>query len=679
MSLPLHDADAARQDWQATVIAIDLALAAPGSLGGVVLSGRHGPVRDALLARIARHHRIERLAAGSADEALEQGLDVAGTLGAGRAVRRRTVLERLDADPGAVLLIIGAERLSTRAGSRLARWLDDGDRRVPVVALDEGDESSPDAPAFIESALGERLAMHVRLPELTLAELQAHSGEALLGGALLPAPDDALAAAGDERYGAANGPSNRTPRHPAAPDRPEPRPDVPDERIRELVHLAHALGIRSARAPVAALAATRELASLNGHSPATLDDSALAARLVLAPRAAQRPDAEPAPADPGEEHAEADPANDPASDPASDPANASVAEPSAEPETAQRPETDTPAPTGEHDPDPSVREDTPASDADAPAPMNEPSAQALPERLVAAVSAALPPNLLGSLASDLGRTGRTPGRRGNGATRAVRGRPAGVTRPRSGDHGRRLDIVATLKAAVPWQRLRTPTDGPAAGSTSGQARLAVRPSDFRVRRHVQPLRTTTVFIVDASGSAAMHRIGEAKGALEAVLAECYVRRDRVALISFRGAGATLELPPTRSLARARRALVGLAAGGGTPIAAGLDLASDVLDDIVRNGERAVGIIMSDGRANVARNGLGGRPAAQADAEHAAERLAGVGARLLFVDTAPRPRPIAAQLAARMRARYLPLPSRGGAQALPGLLAAAAPDAGRAPA
>jgi len=657
-----YDVDAARDGWQAAVTAVDLALSAPAALGGVVLRGRHGPVRDALLARIGEHRRIERLAAGSADEALDEALDVAETLSTGRAVRRLSVLDRLDAEPGSVLLIIGAERLSVRASHRLARWLDTPGRgdRAALIALDESDESDEadsDTAALIDGALGERLALHVRLPDLALADLQALTGTALPRSSSPPEPvADALI-------------DPSSPSSPSSPSGAAPT-TVSDERVAELVHLGAALGIDSARAALAAVAASRALAAVDGRDAATLEDCALAARLILAPRAVRPPDAEATQteqardqaADEGaaDEGAAEESAEDRADDTGDDGAEAAAPDDPLADAAARDP-----LPPGDRsDADPTTLDDPPHADHEDPTERNR--AQPLPERLVEAVSAALPPNLLGALANDLGRAGRSPGRRGGGATAARRGRPAGVARPRSSDHGRRLDIVATLKAAAPWQRLRSPV-GSEAMANARPARLAVRPSDFRIRRYVQPLRTTTVFIVDASGSAAMHRIGEAKGALESVLSECYVRRDRVALISFRGANATLELPPTRSLARARRALVGLAAGGGTPIATGLELASDVLQDIVRGGERAVGIIMSDGRANVARDGMGGRAAAQADAERAADRLADVGARLLFVDTAPRPRPVAAELAARMRARYLPLPLRGAARALPQLL------------
>jgi magnesium chelatase subunit D len=186
--------------------------------------------------------------------------------------------------------------------------------------------------------------------------------------------------------------------------------------------------------------------------------------------------------------------------------------------------------------------------------------------------------------------------------------------------------------------------------------VLVRREDFHVSRFRQRRETTTLFVVDASGSAALHRLAEAKGAVELLLADCYVRRDKVALMAFRGnVGAELLLPPTRSLVRAKRCLAGLPGGGGTPLAAALDAARLLTEDVARRGGTPLAVFLTDGRANIARDGSPGRERAAADARAAAAlwRASGVGA--LWLDTSPQPQPQARELAQAMGARYLPLP------------------------
>lgn len=140
-----------------------------------------------------------------------------------------------------------------------------------------------------------------------------------------------------------------------------------------------------------------------------------------------------------------------------------------------------------------------------------------------------------------------------------------------------------------------------------------------------------------------------------MLADCYIRRDQVALISFRGAIAELLLPPTRSLARAKRSLAGLPGGGGTPLAAGLDAAFVLADSIRRKGQTPTVILLTDGRANIARDGGQGRPRAEEDATSAAQQLRAARIQSVLVDMSPRPGPLAEKFAAEMGARYLPLP------------------------
>jgi magnesium chelatase subunit D len=195
----------------------------------------------------------------------------------------------------------------------------------------------------------------------------------------------------------------------------------------------------------------------------------------------------------------------------------------------------------------------------------------------------------------------------------------------------------------------------------------LRRDDFHLRRFVRPSETTTIFAVDASGSQALNRLAEAKGAVELLLADCYVRRDRVGLIAFRSAGAEVLLAPTRSLVRAKRGLSALPGGGGTPLAAGIDAAWTMAQAVQsRDGARAVLVFLTDAKANIARDGSPGRAQAMSDAMVSARRLALSKISCLLIDTSARPQAGALLLAQAMSARYLALP-QGDAAALYGAI------------
>jgi magnesium chelatase subunit D len=127
------------------------------------------------------------------------------------------------------------------------------------------------------------------------------------------------------------------------------------------------------------------------------------------------------------------------------------------------------------------------------------------------------------------------------------------------------------------------------------------------------------------------------------------------VISFRGRAAQLLLPPTRSLVRAKRGLAGLPGGGGTPLAAALDAAAVLAGQAQRRGETPTLVILTDGRANIARNGAPGREPARHDALAAARMVRLLNLNALLVDTSTRPSPLAEELASVMNARYVPLP------------------------
>lgn len=368
---------------------------------------------------------------------------------------------------------------------------------------------------------------------------------------------------------------------------------VPDAIIEGLCQTALALGIPSLRPAVVALRAARAAAVLDGRGIVNEEDARLAARLVLAPRALRFP-ADDAAAEP--------PPPQPQENEAKDEAN----------------------------------------DDGAPTP------QELADMLLEAVKAALPEGLLAALEKNLRQTQVKSGAGTvSQKTGITRGRPAG-TRAGEPKNGARLSLIDTLRAAAPWQPLRR-------RESPGRDGIQVERADFRVKRYKQKHQTTAIFVVDASGSAALHRMAEAKGAVELILADCYVRRDQAALIAFRGKSAELLLPPTRSLQRARKSLADLPGGGGTPLSAGIEQAMLVADNVRRGGGTPLVVFLTDARANIARDGTADRAAALRDAEAAASAMKLSGVRTLMIDLSDARGGLARKLADAMGATYLPLP------------------------
>jgi magnesium chelatase subunit D len=98
------------------------------------------------------------------------------------------------------------------------------------------------------------------------------------------------------------------------------------------------------------------------------------------------------------------------------------------------------------------------------------------------------------------------------------------------------------------------------------------------------------------------------------------------VVSFRGQGATVVLPPTSSVEAGAARLRSLPSGGRTPLAAGLLTARQVLElERRRDPSRAaLLVLLSDGRANVG-------PDALAHARRAAAALATDGVAAVVVD------------------------------------------------
>ncbi|MCY0956182.1 putative cobaltochelatase [Streptomyces sp. H27-H5] len=195
--------------------------------------------------------------------------------------------------------------------------------------------------------------------------------------------------------------------------------------------------------------------------------------------------------------------------------------------------------------------------------------------------------------------------------RTAHGRTTGSRRPRG--QLTKLHLAATVHAAAPHQKAR---------GRSGRG-LVVRKDDLRQATREGREGNLVLFVVDASGSmAARQRMSAVKGAVLSLLLDAYQRRDKVGLITFRGAGAELALPPTSSVDAAAARLEQLPTGGRTPLAAGLLKAREVLriERLRDPSRRPLLVVVTDGRATSA-GGLGGD----------ARELAGRGARLLAAE------------------------------------------------
>ncbi len=237
--------------------------------------------------------------------------------------------------------------------------------------------------------------------------------------------------------------------------------------------------------------------------------------------------------------------------------------------------------------------------------------------------------------------------------RVKHGRPVGVRRGRR-DEIRSLSMRDTLIAAIGKQSIRRPMLNNSVLDGHNRSGIRISLDDFRVLRRSSPQRVTTIFLVDASGSHAVGRLNEAKGATLSMLQTCYERRDRVAVISFGGYEANLSLAPTGAPARAAREMHLMPSGGGTPLAAGLKLAQKVAMQVRQDGDTPFVVLLTDGKANIALDGRPGRPEAAADVKAMAQTLFANGIESFFVDTGPRSSDLCKEIAGDLNARYLHL-------------------------
>ncbi|WP_330340821.1 putative cobaltochelatase [Streptomyces sp. NBC_00557] len=217
--------------------------------------------------------------------------------------------------------------------------------------------------------------------------------------------------------------------------------------------------------------------------------------------------------------------------------------------------------------------------------------------------------------------------------RTEHGRTTGARRPQGALT--KLHLAATVQAAAPHQRAR---------GRSGPG-LVIRRDDLRQATREGREGNLVLFVVDASGSmAARQRMSAVKGAVLSLLLDAYQRRDKVGLVTFRGSGAEVALPPTSSVDAAAARLESLPTGGRTPLAAGLLKAHEVLrvERLRDPARRALVVVVTDGRAT-------GGPEPVALAGRAARMFAaeGVASVVLDCESGPVRLGLAGQLAGEL--------------------------------
>ncbi len=390
------------------------------------------------------------------------------------------------------------------------------------------------------------------------------------------------------------------------------------EQVRYLVEEAIRAAVEGHRADLYAVRVARAQAALRRHRQADAADLRLAVELVILPRSTQAVPRESAPEPPP------------------------PAEPQSEPAAERAPAEQPPPPDAAPD---------------------QPSNQAIPDTfLFSPQGVLLDPHLLAQAARSQRRHGKAGG---GGLVRSPdRGRYVKPLLP----HGpiQHVAIDATLRAAAPHQRARR-------RALSGRhgPKLLLREDDLRVKQLVRKAGALVIFVVDASGSMALNRMQAAKGAALQLLAEAYRNRDQVALITFRGRRAEVQLPPTRSITAASRRLATLPCGGGSPLAHGLALAARVGENARQSKEvgEVLIVLITDGKANVSlscslacraeegpeRLGLA---AIRQEVLTIAAAMAQLGMELLVIDTGNRHQSsgLAAELARHGGGRHQPLPA-----------------------
>ena len=338
-----------------------------------------------------------------------------------------------------------------------------------------------------------------------------------------------------------------------------PQVKISHEQLLALSEAALRFGVMGNRADLFAARAALASAALEGRYAVDDSDLKTAVQLVLLPRATRMPEPEP--------------------------------------EEPEPPEPEPPQNNEDEEEENNQDEEQSPEDQDEEKPPEPPQPQEpdLEDLVLAALQADLPGDILSLVQTRQQRA--KAGSRGE-TYNWRRGRHVQSVPTNQLGQGR-IAIIDTLRSAAPFQNMRRAEAARKNSKVNPKAKVLVRAEDLRIKRYKDKAGVLFIFVVDASGSMALNRMREAKGAVTQLLQQAYVHRDKVALVSFRGREAEILLPPSQSVELAKRSLDVLPTGGGTPLASALMTAWQMSESAKRQGiNKTMVVLITDGRGNV---------------------------------------------------------------------------------